>query len=322
MAKVIRAIKPNAGIRAKYRKRLVSLLDEMQRSVVWWLRAEYRKQETRIAQDASPASDLQDRLKSLFRYWTKRWRESAESFAREFVGSTRRRTEAGMRQALKDAGFTVRMEGSRAMSDVARALFEENVNLIKSIPQHYFTEVTGLVQRSASMGRDVEFLTDELHKRYEITRRRAEFIARDQSNKATEALKRVQDKELGITEGIWVHVPGKKTSRHTHQLMNGKKFVITEGLYDSDVKRKVLCGELLRLFRAVDVVLDVQRQPGPCLKRFLKFFRVPKPVIDSLGVKPGFLPARNLPPVIGVHRRFRDVRRPDVQEPVLVGFPL
>ncbi|WP_302785194.1 phage head morphogenesis protein [Bilophila wadsworthia] len=244
MAKVIRAIKPNAGIRAKYRKRLVSLLDEMQRSVVWWLRAEYRKQETRIAQDASPASDLQDRLKSLFRYWTKRWRESAESFAREFVGSTRRRTEAGMRQALKDAGFTVRMEGSRAMSDVARALFEENVNLIKSIPQHYFTEVTGLVQRSASMGRDVEFLADELHKRYEITRRRAEFIARDQSNKATEAIKRVQDKELGITEGVWVHVPGKKTSRHTHQLMNGKKFVITEGLYDSDVKRKVLCGEL------------------------------------------------------------------------------
>ncbi|MFQ8888678.1 MAG: hypothetical protein ACLR7Z_10430 [Bilophila wadsworthia] len=51
------------------------------------------------------------------------------------------------------------------MSDVARALFEENVNLIKSIPQHYFTEVTGLVQRSASMGRDVAFLTDELHKR-------------------------------------------------------------------------------------------------------------------------------------------------------------
>ena len=93
MAKVIRAIKPNAGIRAKYRKRLISLLDEMQRSVIWWLRAEYRQQETRIAQDASPASDLQDRLKRLFRYWTKRWRESAESFAREFVGSTRRRTE-------------------------------------------------------------------------------------------------------------------------------------------------------------------------------------------------------------------------------------
>lgn len=170
MAKVIRAIKPNAGIRAKYRKRLVSLLDEMQRSVVWWLRAEYRKQETRIAQDASPASDLQDRLKSLFRYWTKRWTESAESFARDFVGSTRRRTEASMRQALKDAGFTVKMKAStRAMNDVERALLLENYNIIKSIPQQYITEVTGLVMRSASMGRDVQFLADELHKRYEIT---------------------------------------------------------------------------------------------------------------------------------------------------------
>ena len=243
MPKILRAIKPNAGIRAKYRKRLVSLLDEMQRSVVWWLRAEYRKQETRIAQD-SPASDLQDLLKRLFRYWTKRWRESAESFAREFVGSTRRRTEAGMRQALKDAGFTVRMDRSRAMSDVARALFEENVNLIKSIPQHYFTEVTGLVQRSASMGRDVEFLAGELPKQSELTRRRAEFISRDQSTTATAALQRAPEPEPGITEGIWVHVPGKKTSRHTHQLMNGKRFVIAEGLYDSDVKRKVLCGEL------------------------------------------------------------------------------
>lgn len=147
MAKVIRAIKPNAGIRAKYRKRLVSLLDEMQRSVVWWLRAEYRKQETRIAQD-SPASDLQDRLKRLFRYWTKRWRESAESFAREFVGSTRRRTEASMRQALKNAGFTVGMKAStRAMNDVERALLLENYNIIKSIPQQYITDVTGLSYR-------------------------------------------------------------------------------------------------------------------------------------------------------------------------------
>lgn len=181
MPKIIRAIKPNAGIRAKYRKRLVSLLDEMQRSVVWWLRAEYRKQETRIAQD-SPASDLQDRLKRLFRYWTRRWKESAESFAREFVGSTRRRTEASMRQALKNAGFTVKMKAStRAMNDVERALLLENYNIIKSIPQQYITDVTGLVMRSASMGRDVAFLTDELHKRYEITRRRAEFIARDQS---------------------------------------------------------------------------------------------------------------------------------------------
>ena len=58
MAKILRAIKPNAGIRAKYRRRLEAMIDDMNRSVVWWLRAEYRREENRIAQDASPAAAL------------------------------------------------------------------------------------------------------------------------------------------------------------------------------------------------------------------------------------------------------------------------
>lgn len=98
------------------------------------------------------------------------------------------------------------------------------------------------MQRSASMGRDVAFLTDELHKRYEITRRRAEFIARP-----------VQQGDRGHQAGA-----GQRARHHRRHLVHvpeeneppyppddeREKFVITEGLYDSDVKRKVLCGEL------------------------------------------------------------------------------
>lgn len=253
MAKTLRAIRPNAGIRAKYRRALESMLDEMRRSVVWWLRAEYRKQETRIAQD-SPAGALQAMLGRLFRRWTKRWDDMAEKLAREFVRGIDRRSANSMKQAFKEAGFTVKMDRSRAENDVVQALIAENVSLIKSIPQRYFTEVTGLAQRSAGAGRDVGFLVDELDKRYAVTRRRAKLIARDQSNKATEAIRRVRDKQLGITEGIWVHVPGTKTSRRTHQAMNGKRFRLDEGLYDPAVGRKVLPGELVAcncVYRAV-----------------------------------------------------------------------
>lgn len=244
MAKILRAVKPNAGIQAAYRRRLQSLIDDMQRSTVWWLRAAYRKDEDRIAQDASPARGLQKVLNRLFRYWLRRWSDEAEKIAREFIGKTQRRTTNSYQQAFKAAGFTVKMDPSRAQNDVVQALLGENVSLIKSIPQHYFTEVTGLVQRSASMGRDVGFLVDELDKRYDITRRRAKFIARDQSNKATEAINRARDVDMGITEGIWVHIPGVKTSRHTHWKMNGKRFRLAEGMYDSAVKRHVLPGEL------------------------------------------------------------------------------
>ena len=98
--------------------------------------------------------------------------------------------------------------------------------------------------RSVTAGRDVGYLTDELHKRYAVTRRRAAFIARDQANKATEAIKRVEGEKLGVRVGIWVHIPGKYTSRATHRAMNGKPFLISEGMYDPAVKRKVQCGEL------------------------------------------------------------------------------
>lgn len=248
MAKILRAVKPNAGIRAKYRRRLEAMIDDMNRSVVWWLRAEYRREENRIAQDASPAAALGKRIQTLFRYWMRRWQNKLEDFARDFVHSTERKTRNSIKQALKDAGFTVRMDPARAENDVTAALIRENVALIKSIPEHYFTEVTGLVMRSASRGRDVKFLEDELAKR------RAKLIARDQSNKATQAIRSIEAKELGITEGVWVHVPGAKSSRKTHMQMNGKRFRLDEGLYDSAVGRKVLPGELVACnctFRAV-----------------------------------------------------------------------
>lgn len=250
MAKLLRPVHPNAGVRIAYQKRLDALIAEMQRSVVWWLRAAYRKDEARIvpdfAQDASPARGLQKVLTRLFRYWMRRWADEAVKIATDFVNKTQKRTTSSYEQAFKAAGFTVKMDPSRARNDVVQALIEENVSLIKSIPDHYFSEVNGLVMRSVSAGRDVGFLTDELHKRYGVTRRRAAFIARDQANKATEAIKRVEGERLGVKVGIWMHVPGKKTSRATHRAMDGKPFLISEGMYDSarGVERHVHCGEL------------------------------------------------------------------------------
>lgn len=243
--KTLRAVKPNVGVRAKYRRRLEGMIDDMQRSVVWWLRAAYRKEEDRIAQDASPASNLGKRLGSLFRYWMRRWQQKMDDYARDFVNESAGATRNGMKQALRDAGFTVRMDGSRVENDVVAALIRENVALIRSIPEQYFTEVTGLVMRSASRGRDVAFLEEELAKRYAITQRRAKLIARDQSNKASQAIQLTESRRLGITEGIWVHVPGKKSSRKTHMQMNGKRFRLDEGLYDSAVGRAVMPAELV-----------------------------------------------------------------------------
>lgn len=252
MAKILRAIKANPGIRAEYRRRLEKLVDDMHASVLWWARAAYRKDEERIVQeqahDEAPWRSLFNVMGALRRYWLKKWDERAESIAWDLAYKTLNKTRASHKAAFKEAGMSVKMNGSRATNNVVQALIAENVSLIKSIPERYFGEVTSMVQRHISQGKNIAALEEELASRYEITRNRAKFIARDQSDKASEAIKRSECKQMGITEGIWVHVPGMKSARATHMRMNGKRFKLDEGLYDADVKKKVLPGELYNCF--------------------------------------------------------------------------
>lgn len=250
MAKLLRAMHPNKGLQAAYTRKLRALVKEMCQSTEYWLTAAYRKNEERITGDASPKSKvpsvwMQWALKRLQRYWLKRFKEQAEKFAKWFIHKNQWFSATQYKNALKAMGATVKLKPSRATNDVVSALIEQNVSLIKSIHSQYFDEVTELVQRSVVMGRDVDFLRDELRGRFAMTDNRAKLIARDQNNKAFQAIKRSEADDLGITEAVWVHVPGTKSSRETHMRFNGKRFNIHEGLYDSDVHRKVVPGELI-----------------------------------------------------------------------------
>ena len=59
--------------------------------------------------------------------------------------------------------------------------------------------------------------------------RRAELIARDQSNKANAVVNRARQMELGITEAIWMHSHAGKTPRPDHFKANGTVYKIAEG---------------------------------------------------------------------------------------------
>ena len=244
MSKVLRPVYANAGLRAAYRRRLKKELDQLSKSVMYWVIAEYRKQDNRLAQDASPAKTIENDLRRHIKRWLKRWYAFAEKAAEWFGGQADSTTTAALNAALKDAGFTIKFDKRRLKNNTVQALIEENVNLIKSIASEYLTDVQGIVLRGMSFGRDVAYVRRELKKKYGITERRAAFIARDQCNKAAEAIKFAEAKSMGITRARWVHVPGVKSSRHTHQLMDGQEYNIEEGMYDSAVKRKVQPGEL------------------------------------------------------------------------------
>lgn len=246
--RILRPVHPNAGIRAEYRGKLDRLIAEMQRSYVYWLKARYRANEPRIALDATPAKELERELRDLGDQWQKRFYSAAPRMARWFATATERRSSAAMRSILRDAGVSVQFQMTPAMKNAFEATVAENVALIKSIASQYHTEVQGLVMRSVTAGRDLSFLTDELEKRYGITRRRAALIALDQNNKANAVMTRARQQEVGITEAIWLHSHGGKEPRPTHLANSGKRYKIAEGWYDPDpkVRRHIFPGELIR----------------------------------------------------------------------------
>jgi len=245
--KVLKAVHPNAGIRADYRGKLDRLLDKMQRSNVYFLKAQYRETPPRMALDETPARELERELRRLGIQWQEEFDKLAPKMARWFSQSVERRSTLAMQKMLKDAGVTVRYTMTKRMRDVFHATVEENVSLIKSIGQQYHGEVVGLVMRSVAQGRDLGTLTKALQARYAITSRRAALIARDQNNKTTAVMTRVRQGEAGIKQAVWLHSLGGKEPRPTHLANNGGVYDIDKGWFDPDpkVRRRIWPGELI-----------------------------------------------------------------------------
>lgn len=239
--KTVRAVSANRGVEARYRKELDALIKEMSNSAEYWLRAQYRKAPPEVAMDALPAAEMAARVREVSKRWIARFNDMAADIAKRFAAGSIKATDNSFQKALKDAGWAVDFKMTRAMQDVAKAAVVENVALIKSIPQQYFTQVEGIVMRGYSRGRDLEEITKELLSRYEVTSSRAALIARDQSNKLNAVTTQARRQELGITEAIWQHSHGGKEPRKSHVAADGRKFKIAEGcLIDG---RHILPGE-------------------------------------------------------------------------------
>ena len=233
--KTCKAVPANRGLEAKYRKALQRMIAEMHGSVEYWLTAAYRKDPPRMAalveqaQDASPAQRIRKILDELARRWTKRFEDYAPKLAEAYLQGMFKASDSAFRQALKEAGWSVEFKMTPAVRDAFNASLEENVGLIRSIPEKYLQQVEGTVMRSYSAGRDLATMVKELKQLYPAASHRAELIARDQSNKANAVVNRARQMELGITEAIWMHSHAGKNPRPDHVAANGKRYKIAEG---------------------------------------------------------------------------------------------
>lgn len=200
-----------------------------------------------MAMDANPVSMLGRAIKTLAKKWIDRFIEQSIPTANSITERTQVAVDRGLLASARRDAITIKMQWTDAMLQKRDAIIAENVALIRSIPEKYFTEVESMVFRSVAKGGDRKQLADEIErefgKRHGITRRRAEFIARDQVRKATSALSNARQRAAGIKKGTWLHSGGGNQPRHKHVQANGKEFDLDKGLPIGDKGQYVLPGE-------------------------------------------------------------------------------
>lgn len=229
--RTLKAIRPSAATRDTYQKRLQALTDEMHRSVLHWVRVNYRAQSKRLAMDASPAAELRRLMRKLGRRWLARFDDLAPKLADHFATAASSRVDRELEKMLREAGLTVRFRMSAAQRNAYQSVVGENVALITSLPEKYLADVERVVLQSVGTGRDLASVTKMLEESYGVTRRRAALIARTQNNMATATLTRTRQREAGITRAKWLHSAGGKTPRPEHVAFSGKTYDIEKGAF-------------------------------------------------------------------------------------------
>jgi len=230
-------IRANSGIEASYRKRLECLVEEMNRSILYWLTARWRDNPPHIATDESWDSKLRRTMRVLSKRWQDRFDEAADELAKRFADQVTRHTTARMQDILaKGEVPTVQFRMTANTRRVVNAVTQENVGLIRSIASEHLSAVQGIVMRSVATGRDLGTLAKELEARFDVPRKRAALIARDQNNKASAVITRARQAEAGITQAVWVHSTAGKVPRPEHVAfakgqLGGPVYDVAKGAY-------------------------------------------------------------------------------------------
>jgi SPP1 gp7 family putative phage head morphogenesis protein len=140
--------------------------------------------------------------------------DGQEPTQRLFTKSARRIAKTFMTRTeeFTEKKFVAEFENQTGTKPLARDLnvdifldesIARNVNLIKTLPNRYLSQVTDLVTDAVSKGQLTREVRKELFKIKETTKNSARLLARDQISKLTGVLNESRLRKLGVKEYIW-----------------------------------------------------------------------------------------------------------------------
>lgn len=195
--KTARPILPSRAVQKNYRQGLFQLNQILKAQT---------ERISELQRLGAPASQIFAEIEAALAQSDGAYAAASTRLANQFVDSldqdNRRKFQSMITDALGVDSATV-IDGP-ATKELIELGVQENVNLIKSIPQEHFDKVSRAVLDNY---RGTKFeegsLTNRLKKIGSITDRRAKFIARDQTAKLIGSINEVRQADAGIKEYVW-----------------------------------------------------------------------------------------------------------------------
>lgn len=226
----------NAAQQQKYERDLQKIVKKMinftKKQIIALFKGElgvdyFKHQKQVAAMDASLASQAKILLNGLMSRFTQLFEKQSKTLAERMVDGAAKSSQAALHGSLKALSGGLSLKTGvvpEGMQDVAKAVVEENVSLIKSIPQQYFKDITGSVMRSITTGRGLADLVPAIEKYDGQTKRRAKNLALDQTRKAYNSINKQRMQAVGVKQFEWLHSGGGKVPRESHLKISGHIF--------------------------------------------------------------------------------------------------
>lgn len=223
----------NASQQRRYQKALLEPIRKMQaetKSAVLKLAnshtaGKFRKQQKEAAaMDESITTAAKKLMKSLMSKFDDLFSFVSLPIATTMVEGASKTSESVLKSSLKTLNGGLALNTGvvpEGLEDISKALINENVNLIKSIPGQYLDDVSGAVFRSITSGEGLADLVPQIAKYDGITLRRARMIAHDQTRKAYNFINKSRMQKVGVKQFEWVHSGGGRHPRPSHIAMSG-----------------------------------------------------------------------------------------------------
>ncbi len=200
-------IKNNSAIERNAKKEILALSNKVNQSVKYWCLAQFNKFNRNEINNISSA--LKVEFNALKKQWGKVANDFSKSYAKKFQKNIKNYVDSSYLKQNPD--FSIKSLNSQS-KDVLKSIYNQNVALIKTIPQEIIKRYESSFYNSVTSF-DLKSLEKLAKSISDISKNRAKVIARDQTAKAIENFSMSRASQLGFEYYEWLTSEDERVSK-------------------------------------------------------------------------------------------------------------